>query len=73
MCLFLSKKNVGKIKSFVRKSYISKSVKRMLARSIFLLYEVRSECQYILSDLAAGYTRNTLLCLIVRGAKLQIL
>ena len=32
----------------------------MLPWPIFLLYEVRSECQYVLSNLAAGYTRSTL-------------
>ena len=33
---------------------------------------VRPECQYVLSNLAAGYTRNFVLPLIVGGVKLQI-
>ena len=40
----------------VKNSYISKSVERILALPIFLSYEVRPECQYVLSNLAAGYT-----------------
>ena len=58
---------------FVRKSYIWKSVKRIMAWPIFLVYQVRSECHYVLSNLALGYTRSTLLCLIVKGVRLQIL
>ena len=61
MCFSSSNKNVSKIKWLVRKSYLSKSVKRILGWLIFLLYKVRSECQYILSNLAAGYTTSTLL------------
>ena len=37
---------------------ISKSAKKILALPIFPLYEVRPERRYVLSNLAAGYTRS---------------
>ena len=42
----------------VRKYCILKSVKIILALPIFLLYKVRPECQYVLSNLTARYTMS---------------
>ena len=72
MCLFWSKETVGKIKWLVRKLYISKSVIRILAWPTYMML-VRTECQYVLSNLAAGYTRSILLCLIVGRSNCKFL
>ena len=51
MCVFFEARKLL-VKGLVKKSYISKFAKRILAMPIFLLYEVKPEFRYVLSNLA---------------------
>ena len=50
-----------------QKFFFSKSVKRILTWSTYMMLS-KPEWQYFLSNLAAGYARIIILCLIVGGS-----